>query len=105
MLLFILLSWVFFKLPNGQGEDTNKNRSLRRSWQTRPFALEGQGPRHQPGFGCGRCPHEAPQEPQSQRGSQGTGVSTPTPTSTPCRTGVRRFRVTLPSRKATPSCL
>lgn len=69
LLLFILLSWVFLKLPNGQGEDTSRSHSLRHPWQARPVMLEGRGPWHRPGSGCVQRPQEVLREPRSQRGS------------------------------------
>lgn len=105
LLLFILLSWVFLKLPNGQGKDMSRNRSLRHPWQTWPFALEGRGLRHRPRFSCSRRPHKVPQEPRSLRGTRGTGVLIPTPTPALHRASVCRSWIILPSCRATRSCL
>lgn len=59
LLLFTLLSWGFLKLP------MVRSCSLRRPWQTCPFALEGRGPWHRSGLAAVSVPTKCFRSPRA----------------------------------------
>lgn len=87
---------MVLKLPKGGGEDMSRMSSLGHPWKSDPFGLEGQRLQH-------HSPHEEPQESQRQRGSQGVGVQTLTPSPAPHRMrfgGPESPRIILTSHRA-----